>query len=49
MVKEFLPEFNRGWGTGIVHGENKDIIDRIFETGRFLDSVLTFQYGNKFF
>lgn len=104
MAKELLPEFNGGWGAGIVHEESKDIIDRVldnallsgtnivypivgsnfskieqlfqecaesgyqifvhyadiapnkalgrmlnrfFETGRFLDPVLTFQYGNK--
>lgn len=104
MAKELLPEFNGGWGAGIVHEESKDIIDRVldnallsgnnivypivgsnynkierlfqecaengyqiyihysdiapnkalgrmlnrfFETGRFLDPALTFQYGNK--
>lgn len=104
MAKELLPEFNGGWGAGIVHEESKYIINKIldyalpegtnivypivgsnfnkveqffeecaengyqifvhyadiapskalgrmlnrfFETGRFLDPALTFRYGNK--
>lgn len=103
MAKELLPEFNGGWGAGVVHEESKDItekiltsalhaknnivypivgskikklhelihlcqkkqyhvyihfadiapqkalarmINRFFETGRFLSPKLTFEYGN---
>lgn len=29
MAKELLPEFNNGWGAGIVHEESKDITEKL--------------------
>lgn len=32
MAKEFIPEFNGGWGAGVVHEESKKIIQEVINT-----------------
>lgn len=35
MAKELLPEFNGGWGAGVVHQESKKIINTLLRNNRY--------------